>query len=448
MFSIKKITTVNSLENKYVFNNNNNKNEGELDTTFGTDGIVTTDLNNNSNDVGKSLQIDENYIYMGGYSDNNFAIVKYTKNDGTLDTTFGTNGIVITDLNSSNDVGNSLQIYQNYIYLGGYSGEINNKDFAIVRYNKDNGTLDTTFGTNGIVITDLNNNSNDVGNSLQIDNSGIYLSGYTNEKLNSNDVPHYIAIVKYKFDGSLDTNFGTTGKVVDSDQVVATSLQLDDTYIYLGAYTTSARNTTTVGAIRNIEIYKYDKYTGNLVSNFGTNGRITDGYNLTSTDFLSSMQLYEDYIYVTGYEATKPIAFKYNKNDGTPDPHFGNNNGKFIVDDIIGRFNSVLVNKNHMYLGGWVNGDSNTYEFIVIRYNKDGMIDTSFGNDGIAITNISSGNDIGYSLQIDDKNIYMAGTINNIMDGTSNNNFAVVRYDIKDVKHIQRKTVSIKFKGV
>jgi uncharacterized delta-60 repeat protein len=71
-----------------------------------------------------------------------FCIARFNS-DGTLDTTFGSNGIVIQPIGSRDDFGISLAIQPDgKILLGGYCGY----NFCIARFSS-NGTLDTSFGT-------------------------------------------------------------------------------------------------------------------------------------------------------------------------------------------------------------------------------------------------------------------------------------------------------------
>ena len=71
---------------------------------------------------------------------------------GDLDPTFGTGGMVMTDINRSTDIANAVAVQADgkLVVVGqtyknnDYSGE----DFVVTRYNTD-GTLDTTFGRRG-----------------------------------------------------------------------------------------------------------------------------------------------------------------------------------------------------------------------------------------------------------------------------------------------------------
>ena len=188
------------------FNNN-----GVLDTAFDVDGAVNTPVGT-GDDIGYSVAIQtDGKIIVAGKSNNgtndDFAIVRYNTN-GSLDTTFGTTGIITTPIGTGDDVGYSVAIQSDgKIVVAGSSNNGSNDDFAIVRYNT-NGTLDTTFGTTGKITTPIGTAS-DVGYSVAIQTDGkIVVAGKSNNGANND-----FAVVRYNTNGSLDTTFGTTGKV-------------------------------------------------------------------------------------------------------------------------------------------------------------------------------------------------------------------------------------------
>ncbi|MBU3717538.1 MAG: hypothetical protein FGM45_04435 [Actinobacteria bacterium] len=134
--------------------------DGSLDSTFDSDGIVITDLGGTDGGNSAVIQADGK-IVVAGYSYNNggrdFALARYNTN-GSLDTTFDSDGIAITNLGGTNDIGISVAIQADgKIVVAGESNKNGTYDFVLVRYNADS-SLDTTFdgdtGTgNGIVIT-------------------------------------------------------------------------------------------------------------------------------------------------------------------------------------------------------------------------------------------------------------------------------------------------------
>jgi uncharacterized delta-60 repeat protein len=82
---------------------------------------------------------------------------------GTLDSTFGIGGKVLTSINPGQDKAYSIALRPSgKILVAGYTtNSVTGKDFAVLRYN-NNGTLDSSFGFNGIVTTDLQVGSEDV----------------------------------------------------------------------------------------------------------------------------------------------------------------------------------------------------------------------------------------------------------------------------------------------
>ena len=135
--------------------------DGDLDPTFGTGGMVMTDLNR-STDLANAMAIqsDGKLVVVGqtyknnDYSDEDFAVARYNT-DGTLDTTFGAGGRVRTDFPGLAAVPSSVVIQPDgkIVVAGGafplftFLG-----DFKVVRYNP-NGSLDRSFGSGGIVTT-------------------------------------------------------------------------------------------------------------------------------------------------------------------------------------------------------------------------------------------------------------------------------------------------------
>ncbi len=74
---------------------------------------------------------------------------------GDLDTSFNGTGKIITDFAAANDGAQSVAIQSDgKAVVVGYSSVGNNSRFALSRYNT-NGTLDTSFGGTGKVITDF-----------------------------------------------------------------------------------------------------------------------------------------------------------------------------------------------------------------------------------------------------------------------------------------------------
>ncbi|MCU7859034.1 MAG: DUF4347 domain-containing protein, partial [Candidatus Thiodiazotropha sp. (ex Lucinoma kastoroae)] len=191
--------------------------DGNLDTSFDGDGIVTTDINVNSSDVGESVALQaDGKILVAGYNVNSihgdleFALIRYNQ-DGSLDNSFDGdsgigNGIVTTRISADADLGSSVTVQADGNIL--VAGRSDNR-FALVRYDTD-GRLDTTFDTDGIVITDISANY-DVGRSVTVQaDDKILVAGYSYSSTTSSAE---FMLVRYDADGSLDTTFDTDGIV-------------------------------------------------------------------------------------------------------------------------------------------------------------------------------------------------------------------------------------------
>ena len=124
-----------------------------VDPSFGDNGEVTADFFGSTGDFGtRMVQQPDGKIVIAGYLQGglrNVGISRY-ETDGTLDTSFGDNGRVITDLNSSEDIRRILIDDQGRLIVAG--------NFGIARYFLQDdapnsihaGDLDASFGSGGL----------------------------------------------------------------------------------------------------------------------------------------------------------------------------------------------------------------------------------------------------------------------------------------------------------
>lgn len=172
---------------------------GHLDPTFGNGGIVTTDFGNQqgSSNVATAnavtIQPDGKIVVVGGVpSHTGFpvpAVARYNTN-GSLDTSFGTGGIVVTP--SLEDVpltSITLQADGKIIAVaGGFTA-------YVIRYTSS-GVLDSTFGTGGIVTLNEINGPSASGVLVQPDGKILVADR---------------ELFRLLSDGQFDTSFGTGG---------------------------------------------------------------------------------------------------------------------------------------------------------------------------------------------------------------------------------------------
>ena len=192
--------------------------DGSLDQTFGTAGKVKTHFpgvdNTGSSATSVALQADGKLV-VGGYrkqsdrTPHEFALARYNSN-GALDSAFGQAGKAMTrvGLGDAYSFGITLQS-SGRIVLAGYSSTSLDHDFTLVGYTA-NGTLDSTFGTGGIVTTDFSGGTDDIAYAMtRQSDSKLVVAGRTGE-YPEND----FAVARYSSNGQLDQTFGVGGKVV------------------------------------------------------------------------------------------------------------------------------------------------------------------------------------------------------------------------------------------
>lgn len=129
-------------------------NDGALDTSFGSGGVVATHLVDREDELYYGLAVDSsNRIFAVGASVGRMILVRYDSS-GNLDSTFGSGGIVSPPLRLSSEGGGKVAIQSDgrILVLGEARDALGARYFAAWRFLPD-GALDTTFGVNGWVTT-------------------------------------------------------------------------------------------------------------------------------------------------------------------------------------------------------------------------------------------------------------------------------------------------------
>jgi uncharacterized delta-60 repeat protein len=219
--------------------------DGSVDSGFGNDGLVVTDFSGSGNiDEAYALSIQsDGKIVAAGRSDAggsfDFALARYNT-DGSLDSGFGNDGLVLTDFSGfgSYDEAYALSIQSDgKIVAAGRSDAGGSSNFALARYNTD-GSLDSGFGNDGLVLTDFSGSGNiDEAYALSIQSDGKIVAAGASDAGGSFD----FALARYNADGSLDSGFGNDGLVLtdfsDSesiDDAFALSIQSDGKIVAAG----------------------------------------------------------------------------------------------------------------------------------------------------------------------------------------------------------------------
>jgi uncharacterized delta-60 repeat protein len=350
------------------------KTNGDPDTTFGVDGCVVTLvayklLYSGNVEVTSNLKVLSNgkILIVGGIPVTNvdYGVVRYNA-DGSLDTSFGNNGITTMDFGSSNggdDVATSIAIQSdNKIVVTGKKSETGL--VGIMRLN-ENGSMDSTFGVNGVVKQSMGPTGNSGNCIMQQSNGKIIIAGSgENPPGSSNSL---MLMIRLNQDGTRDTTFGVNGFVgfaTSGTYQKSSSLIVDSNdQIYFGGIGVSPPAGITFSGSKLI-IANFDS-NGSLLSDFGTAGIISNFTIPTNENTLYKMIKQPD--------------------------------GKILI---TGR--SRIVNSNGIYC------------FFIARLNSNGTLDTTFAVNGVL--KITFPNNTGCQsramvIQSDNK-IILAGSIN------------------------------------
>lgn len=356
---------------------------------FGTGGKVLTDFASDY-DVAYALAIlpDGKILVAGevytGAPCCDFGVARYNA-DGTLDTSFGTDGKVITAMGGEAHARAIAAQADGKIVVAGYATNGTNMDFALVRYNAD-GSLDTSFDTDGIVKTQIGG-GNDVINAIAIQADGkIVVAGQV-----INGTNYDFALARYTTDGALDTSFDVDGRVItpvgtsNSAEARAIAIQSDGKIVVAGAaYVTSSLDFA-------LARYNTD---GSLDTTFDVDGMVTTPIG-GNTDYATAVAIQSDgKIVAAGYSANgtdNDFSLARYYSDGSLDTTF-DVDGK-VITSITGGYDYAqavaLQTDGKIVVAGYYESGAVT-EAALARYTAGGGLDTSFGTDGELITALGS----------------------------------------------------------
>ena len=386
---------------------------GELDTSFGGDGRVATDVTARG-DMATSVavQADGKIVVAGGagwYKNPRFVLVRYNA-DGTLDTNFGGDGKVTTDFTRAEDAawGIAIQADGKIVAAGDAALGTGNSRFAVARYNAD-GMLDTSFSGDGKVTTQFTRHDDPVaGLAMQADGKIVVSGGAAYDGPNSN-----FALARYNSDGTLDLTFGGDGKVTTDfvgrhDFANAVAIQADDKVVAGGfAGFSRTRGKARFGVAR----YNAD---GTLDTSFSSDGKLTTDFT-RGDDSVQGVAVQSDgsivAVGIAAFATTKATftLARYTQ-DGVLDASFGgdgkvrtafNGNAAYAYDVVLQPDGKIVAAGVAAGRGG---------RFAIARYGTGGALDATFSGDGMAMTNFTSHNDFAFGLtQQADGNLVLAG---------------------------------------
>jgi uncharacterized delta-60 repeat protein len=394
--------------------------DGSLDTSFGTGGTLTTP-SQLAQVEGITVLSDGKIAAVGEATfttsiNEGFAAARYNA-DGTLDTSFGSGGVATTFVGGSDGPSRVTGIAAlpggRILAIGsGSASEANGSGFALVSYGV-NGGLDTTFGGSGTVIFYFMGMITASANAVALQPDGKILV-----------IGGVFDLARYLPDGSLDTTFGAGGKVTTAfaspgDTADGVAIQNDGKIVVVGR----------VAGLFAVVRYNPD---GSLDTSFGTGGEVTSDFGSTPRGEASGIVIQPDGKLVAAGTAGSSFAVARYNPDGSLDTSFGTS-GKVTTTTPtqglpqLSLYGAVLQSDGKILVWGV---DPGTYfspgaETVLVRYNADGSLDSTFGSGGLSFLGYPFGSKGGLALQSDGKILIIAagGLLRLNSDGTTDTSF-------------------------
>ncbi len=420
-----------------------------LDPTFGNGGLITYDIGGPGPGGPNTDHEDEPYwlalqpdgkIVIAGKANNrgtgsmDFAALRFQPN-GALDPTFGWGGVVLIDFVGAWDEALSVAMQPDgKIVLAGLAGRPNgNSDFGLARLNA-NGSRDTSFGWNGLVMTDYFGLKDQALGVAVLPDGKIVAGGYATRSSTGSD----LALARYNSNGSLDATFGIGGlSIADywgkTDALYKLQIAPDGKVVGTGI-ATRADGTTDFAIAR---------FTANGApdNTLGWGGRVALDF-FGKSDLGLSLLLMPDGKIVAGGLAFNPatnsqdLALSRFNTNGSIDPSFGSAaKPGIVVTDYFGLYDQalwlVLQPDGKILTFGHAKHPVRSFEFALARFTPNGTLDPSFGVGGHVSTDFFGGPDGSHTGAI-----FADGTALAIGDAfnptTNSDDFALARYLIAD----------------
>ena len=427
-----------------------------LDTTFGNNGKVLTSFPNlNSGILSSAVQSDGKIIVCGfrnlaiNFQTLDTVIARYNS-DGILDLSFGTNGFIFINGLFIDGTAPKMLLLQSdgkIVVTGSNftSGSNSGLDFHTYRFNP-NGTPDTSFGNNGIVVTDINNSTDESTSILlQSDNKLLVLGTYSTQTN-----IRFLCGVRYNVDGSIDSSFGVDGKALFGSIAANYSNQLMDVILESNGKIVLGARHDIDGGPGNFLLAKLNA-NGTIDTGFGTNGaRVT---NFGADDVLMSIQKINGKYYAFGFsssaENVAQMAISRYSTTGSLDFSFGTN-GKVVLNKSANSQFDVITNANlvgdKILCVGYGENENQSLPFnsdaMLIRLNLDGSIDSTFNTNGYVLSDFSNNqSDVFTTLEVlSDGKILTLGS----SDVSNLENILLARFVVSTLETTQNPETSFK----
>jgi|JI6StandDraft_1071083.scaffolds.fasta_scaffold06638_2 uncharacterized delta-60 repeat protein len=399
---------------------------GVLDETFANAGIYTYDFGFVDVLYGIELQEDGKIVAAGSALDATYtseAKVLRLLPDGTPDMDFGTNGIVDLPLNEESYAYDLLIKDNGQLLIAGISAiQPYVYAMAITQLNSD-GSIDTSFGTNGTTIINLGN-GDEYAYAIALQADGKILVAGNSLDANYNNVP---TLVRLTTEGDLDLSFSEDGVAFYpvsqvENELRSVAVQSDGKIIVGGHYAPDLFDV-------DVLLLRFNE-DGTLDETFGVEGALEDPITPYGADECFGLIIdAQDNIIITGYASTASgwdaFVKKYDS-FGATDNSFGTDGVVFsgVEQSDVGYAIVQAPSGDFVFCG--TAGNFPDQAFALWSIHADGTLDADFGTNGTVLTSLGPNPTEATALAIqDDSSIFIAGKT-----GDQNNNlqFAILKY--------------------
>ncbi len=347
--------------------------EGYVDYAFGDDGFKTFHFNT-MDEILDMVILDDDHIILAGYTGGNTGRLDYSgvfmklEPDGSVDETFGTDGVVEISLDEQTYVnGLSLQNDGKIIVCGHVVNTTDGVDAFVGRFNA-NGTPDMSFDTDGYCYFDYYDT--DIFEAVRIQSDGRIIAA--GSVFNVGDLRETL-VARFNTDGSIDVSFNESGYIATSVydfEYPKSVLVQDDGKIVTGG---SAYSTVTNKYVMILSRFNAD---GTLDNSFAYNGYISFGGDYDTKGYDVILQP-DDKIIASGQYTVDAgdysafVMIRLNTSDGFPDNGFGTNGWVITPFDysIAAAKSMVLQDDGKLLAAGFAYRDATEhFDMAIARY--------------------------------------------------------------------------------
>jgi uncharacterized delta-60 repeat protein len=415
---------------------------GTTDTSFGHGGVAGAGAGTRF--FGTAVQSDGKVVAVGetGVGSNAGLLVARFGTNGALDGSFGSGGLVrgpsISGALDPNSIGRAVAIQSDgkIVVVGKATGaDGTGTDGIVIERYTSNGSLDTSFGSGGVVLAAAGQLGDGYGVAIQSD--GKIVASGTADASGSGGVTPRVAVVRVNANGALDSSFGSHGlDILDLgaySMALAVAVQSDGKIVIAGSQAPGLQ-------VPNALIARLTA-SGALDPSFNGDGAYTHQYAQGAANSgFNALAIQSDGKIVAvgaataGNTSANAIIARFTTG-GTPDGSFGSGGVAFSASAIntaatgaVPGATGVGIASNGDIIAGGTISSAGLHELAVWAFTSHGAPDGSFGTHGAAVTSfgtVTQGEGQGLAIGSDGK-IVVAGDAKAI---TQTYTAEVVRYN-------------------